>query len=192
MDISGLEVGMEVVAQGFGPAGGRDWFFARITNFRNSFPPIVLTFTATHPQRFMQPLWLPTQRVVYMERAEVKMPGEVPDAPAADDSGRSRRPPTVRYHSCAAPQDAMPPPAQPLGATASPHAHDAQQQAQQQAQMQALMQPQQAEQAQQAQQAQQQAGAAAGAAGAAGAAAGGVLSGHSPRRQAGEGGGAPA
>lgn len=93
MDISGLEVGMVVLAKGFGPAGGRSWFLARITKFRPRFPPIVVTFTATHPMGLTQPLLLPQPKVAHVTRADIRLLDEVPEAPA---SNTSRPPPPVR------------------------------------------------------------------------------------------------
>ena len=83
MDISGLEVGMVVLAKGYGPAGGRSWFRARITKFRPRFPPIVVTFTATHPEGLTQPLLLPQPKVAHVTRADIRLLDEEPDAPAA-------------------------------------------------------------------------------------------------------------
>ena len=93
MDISGLEVGMVVLAKGYGPAGGRSWFRARITKFRPRFPPIVVTFTATHPEGLTQPLLLPQPKVAHVTRADIRLLDEEPDAPAAPTS---RPPPPVR------------------------------------------------------------------------------------------------
>ena len=93
MDISGLEVGMVVLAKGYGPAGGRSWFRARITKFRPRFPPIVVTFTATHPMGLTQPLLLPQPKVAHVTRADIRLLDEEPDAPAAPTS---RPPPPVR------------------------------------------------------------------------------------------------
>ena len=94
MDISGLEVGIVVLAKGFGPAGGRSWFRARITKFRPRFPPIVVTFTATHPMGLTQPLLLPQPKVAHVTRADIRLLDEVPEAPAASEV--SRPPPPVR------------------------------------------------------------------------------------------------
>ena len=94
MDISGLEVGMVVLAKGYGPAGGRTWFRARITKFRPRFPPIVVTFTATHPMGLTQPLLLPQPKVAHVTRADIRLLDEVPEAPAASEV--SRPPPPVR------------------------------------------------------------------------------------------------
>ena len=94
MDISGLEVGKVVLAKGYGPAGGRTWFLARITKFRPRFPPIVVTFTATHPMGLTQQLLLPQPRVSHVPKTDVRLlDDEAPDAPAANPN---RQPPPVR------------------------------------------------------------------------------------------------
>ena len=94
MDISGLEVGTVVLAKGYGPAGGRTWFLARITKFRPRFPPIVVAFTATHPMGLTQQLLLPQPKVAHVSRSDVRLlDDETPDAPAATPN---RLPPPVR------------------------------------------------------------------------------------------------
>ena len=94
MDTSGLEVGTVVLAKGYGPAGGRTWFLARVLKFRPRFPPIVVAFTATHPELLTQQLLLPQPKVAHVSRADVRLlDDETPDAPAATPN---RLPPPVR------------------------------------------------------------------------------------------------
>ena len=72
-DTSGIEVGQAVLARGFAPSGERVWFKAEVTALRppRRWPPIVVKFTATHPEGDTQPLLLPRPITAYVHRADL-------------------------------------------------------------------------------------------------------------------------
>lgn len=84
MDVSGLEEKQTVLALGRGPSGSRDWFRARIDKFRPSFPPIVITYTATHPGGETHPLSLPEPRVAYVHKGCLKSLETPPESADGD------------------------------------------------------------------------------------------------------------
>ena len=73
MDISGLDVGMVILAKGLGPANGRELYKARITKFRKKFPPIQVCYLATHPDGDTNPLRLPASREAAVHKADIEM-----------------------------------------------------------------------------------------------------------------------
>ena len=70
--IEELDVGMQVLAEGFAPAGGREWYRATITAFRTSWPPITVRFTAT-ADGDTQPLLLPQPATAYVHRGQIRL-----------------------------------------------------------------------------------------------------------------------
>ena len=97
MDVSGLAVRQVVLARGLGPSGAREWFRARVDKFRQSFPPIVVTYVATHPAGETHALALPEPKVAYVHKGDVKLLSDsaddgqklsgdqAPCGPSADD-----------------------------------------------------------------------------------------------------------
>ena len=70
-DVSGVEVGMALLAKGFAPSGQKEWFRAEVTALRPSFPPIVVKFTATEGGATL-PLALPRPRTAYVMKVDTK------------------------------------------------------------------------------------------------------------------------
>ena len=70
-DVSGVEVGMALLAKGFAPSGQKEWFRAEVTALRPSFPPIVVKFTATESGATL-PLALPRPRTAYVMKVDTK------------------------------------------------------------------------------------------------------------------------
>lgn len=73
-DTSGLEEGQCVLARGLAPSGERVWFKAVVTALRppRRWPPIVVKFTATHPEGDTQSLLLPRPINAYVHRADLQ------------------------------------------------------------------------------------------------------------------------
>ena len=93
MDVSGLEMGMVVLARGWAPSGVRTWFVARITKFRERFPPVVVTFIATHPTGQTHSLLLPQPKVAHVSSVDIKQLADGSTDDANTDAARSKAPP---------------------------------------------------------------------------------------------------
>ena len=76
MDIRGLSINMTILARGSAPGRGREWYKARIDKFRNRFPPVVVTFIATHPGGETHPLLLPQPKVAFVHKGDIMLMNE--------------------------------------------------------------------------------------------------------------------
>ena len=76
MDIRGLSINMTILARGSAPGRGREWYKARIDKFRNRFPPVVVTFIATHPGGETHPLLLPQPKVAFVHKGDIMLMDE--------------------------------------------------------------------------------------------------------------------
>lgn len=72
-DVSGIEVGMTLLAKGFAPSGQKEWFRAEVTALRPppSFPPVVVKYIATEHGETIS-LALPRPRSAYVIKADTK------------------------------------------------------------------------------------------------------------------------